>query len=42
MHQGKQYIVFAAGGAATEHPAELIALALPEPVEASARAARQR
>ena len=36
MHQGKQYIVFAAGNAGTEHPAELIALTLPERGEASA------
>ncbi len=30
MHGGKQYIVFAAGDAATEHAAELVALALPD------------
>ncbi|TDI48727.1 MAG: hypothetical protein E2P02_00145 [Acidobacteria bacterium] len=30
LHNGKQYIVFAVGDGASEHPAELIALALPE------------
>jgi quinoprotein glucose dehydrogenase len=30
LHGGRQYIVFAAGDGATEHAAELIALALPE------------
>ena len=35
MHEGKQFIVFAAGDAATDHPAELIALTLAERVEAS-------
>lgn len=29
-HEGKQYIVFAAGDGETEHPAELIALTLPD------------
>ncbi|MGH9391546.1 MAG: hypothetical protein ACRD1Z_18235, partial [Vicinamibacteria bacterium] len=33
MHRGKQYIVFAAGDARTDHAAELIALALAEQVE---------
>jgi quinoprotein glucose dehydrogenase len=42
MHQGKQYIVFAAGDAATEHAAELIALALPERVAAPAAATPRR
>ena len=32
LHNGKQYIVFAAGDGASEHPAELIALALPDDV----------
>ncbi len=31
MHDGKQYIVFAAGDGKTEHAAELIALTLPDP-----------
>jgi quinoprotein glucose dehydrogenase len=35
MHQGKQYIVFAAGDARTDHAAELIALTLAERVEKS-------
>jgi quinoprotein glucose dehydrogenase len=30
LHRGRQYIVFAAGDGATEHAAELVALALPE------------
>ena len=29
MHQGKQFIVFAAGDAASDRPAELVALSLP-------------
>jgi quinoprotein glucose dehydrogenase len=37
MHQGRQYVVFAAGDAASEHAAELIALALPEHVEVTPR-----
>jgi quinoprotein glucose dehydrogenase len=35
MHRGKQYIVFAAGDGKTEHPAELIALALSEGKDAA-------
>jgi quinoprotein glucose dehydrogenase len=42
MHQGKQYIVFAAGNAATDHPAELIALALPEGGATSSTATPKR
>jgi quinoprotein glucose dehydrogenase len=30
LHRGRQYIVFAAGDAESDHPAELVALALPE------------
>jgi quinoprotein glucose dehydrogenase len=30
LHRGRQFIVFAAGDAETDHPAELVALALPE------------
>ena len=32
MHEGKQFIVFAAGDGRSEHPAELIALTLPDDV----------
>jgi quinoprotein glucose dehydrogenase len=42
MHQGKQYIVFAAGDARTDHAAELIALTLAERVEASGTATPRR
>ena len=42
LHQGKQYIVFAAGDAKTDHAAELIALTLPEQVETSATATPRR
>jgi quinoprotein glucose dehydrogenase len=33
MHRGKQYIVFAVGDTVSEHPAELVALALPDATE---------
>jgi len=42
MHQGKQYIVFAAGDARTDHAAELIALTLAERVETNATATSRR
>ena len=42
MHEGKQYIVFAAGDAATDHAVELIALTLAERVETKATATSRR
>ena len=35
MHQGRQYIVFTAGNAATAPPAQLVAYALPPPPSAT-------
>jgi len=42
MHQGKQYIVLAAGDAKTDHAAELIALTLVERAETSATTTPRR